>query len=531
MTPQLAFLLSQCVNCLQSNNDHSAELFLKQAIKLAPNNPDVLRFFGIIEAKKQNFDIALSYFQKALKEAPKNVFVNSNIGNVLFELERYEEALIAYDKAISLDAEYAEAYNNKGNALQKLERYEEALSAYHQAISIIPDYAEAYCNKGIALHGLNSYQEALMAYDKTISINPNYAEAYSSKSKALQAIGRYGDALDAIKMATHIRPDYRSAHLDTAFLYFKQFDFVAGWDEYEWRWLAKKANYPNHISSKPIWDGKKTSERILILPEQGVGDKILFSSVFEGLKDFSPKVMVSTDARLLAIYRRSFPSLEFVDEKITALEGEHDLHLPVGSLFKYFRTDVESFGRSKFPYLQDDQDLTASLRVTLSQQMNEDRRINCGIAWRSANKEIGVHKTITISKLAPILALEKFKFVNLQYGDVSADFKALEEGVSQKIHRIPGVDLFDDLDGVLSLIQACDLILTCSNSVAHMAGALNKKTILMLPFDAGKFWYWHAVGGQSLCYPSIKLFSQSRQGSWDEVIEQVKAYMETLSFE
>jgi tetratricopeptide (TPR) repeat protein len=597
MTPQLAFLLNQCVICLQSNNDHSAELFLKQAIKLAPRNPDVLRFFGIIEANRQNFDSALAYFQKAHKEAPNNVFVNSNLGNVFLELKRYEEALLAYEKAISLDPNYAEAYSNKGNALQglmrndeaiavydkaisidphyalaycnkgnvlqALGRFEEAISAYEQAISINPNYsqayankgstfcklknfdaaliafdhaisidsqyAEAYGNKGVALYGLHRFEEALNAYDAALVINPQYAEVFGNKSRALRDAKRFEDALIPLQMAIQIDPNDADFHLDAAILHLKLLQFSSGWEEYEWRWKSANTSSPKFITSKPAWDGKKTDKKLLIWPEQGVGDKILFSSMLEEVSLLATKAIVLIDSRLLPIYRRSFPTIEFIDEKTLIPENEFDVQIPMGSLMKLLRPTLESFQKTRFPYLIGDHDRELSLIKALG--CYASTKAVCGISWKSANKKLVDIKSIPILQLSPILNLEKFDFISLQYGDVVKDLRNLEENGAQKIHQIPDIDLHDDLDGTISLIKACDLIVTCSNSVAHMAGALNKKTILILPFEQGKFWYWHEVDGHSLCYPSIKVFSQSQQGRWDDVIERVRAYMENLSFE
>lgn len=560
MTPQLAFLLNQCVISLQANNDHSAELFLKQAIKLAPKNPDVLRFFGIIEAKREKFDSALEYFQKALKEAPKNVFVNSNIGNVLLELKRYDDALKAYDKAISLDPNYAEAYSNKANVLQALERYDEALFAYDKAIAIDPNYAqaysnkgntlqelkryedaiicfdraltlnpdyfEAYCNKGVALYELLRYTDALIAYDKALSIDPNYAQAHYNKGVTLQALKLYKEALDSHLRAIDINAEYADAHLALGILHLRMNDFASGWEEHEWRWNASNSNSAQFLTSKPLWDGQKTEKRILVWPEQGVGDKILYSSMFEEVSQLSPKVIVLTDGRLISIYKRSFPDLEFVDEKKAISENDYDLQVPMGGLMKLLRPSVQSFKAVNFPYLIDDQQKTESLKRSL-EPLRTGQGI-CGISWRSSNKKVGDHKSIPLHKLSPLLNLEKFEFINLQYDDITQDLKDLEGRLVKKIHQIPDVDLRDDLDGVLSIIQACDFIITCSNSVAHMAGALNKKTILILPYEAGKFWYWHEDDGVSLCYPSVRVFSQSKQGSWDEVISQVAAYIDRV---
>ena len=563
MSPELALLLSQSVNCLQSNDDRAAEIYLTKAIALDPNNPDALRFLGIIEAKRDCYEKALHFFQRALDRAPNNAVLYDNKGSALQGLKRYEEALVAYDKAISIAPNYAEAYSNKGNALQGLKRYEEALVAYDKAISIAPNYAEANSNKGNALLSLKLYKEALVAYEKAISIyqkdakaygnkgaalyglkryeealiacneaillNPDYVEAYRNKAKTLEALGLFEEAFRVLEAALKIQPNYEDAHFDMSFLYLKKLAFQAGWEKYEWRWLVANSNSPKLNSSKPVWDGKRTELRILVWAEQGIGDKVLYSSMFEELGHLVSKVIISTDKRLIPIYKRSFPAFEFVDSSTHISEERYDVQVPIGSLTKFMRLNTADFKKPSFPYLIDSQDRTIALR----DQVNSIRsgKATCGISWRSINQDIGDHKSIPISKIAPILEMEQFEFINLQYGDISGDLESLKSGGDKKIHQIPNINLHDDIDSCFSLIQACDVIVTSSNSVAHMAGALNKKTILILPKELGRLWYWHEIDGHSLCYPSIKIFSQTQDGSWDEVIFQVKSYMETLSFE
>ena len=51
MNPQLAILLSKLLDLLRESNLDVAETLLKQALSIEPNNPDTLRFLGIIHAQ------------------------------------------------------------------------------------------------------------------------------------------------------------------------------------------------------------------------------------------------------------------------------------------------------------------------------------------------------------------------------------------------------------------------------------------------------------------------------------------------
>jgi len=211
MNPQIAFLLNKSLESLRNSNLASAELYLKQAIRLQPNNPHALRLLGVISAQQQHYPEALNYLNASLKFLPKNPLTLSNLGNIFLELKEYNKALDAYDKSIKIDPTYAEAWSNKGNVLSELERYDEAITQYDKALILRPDYAEAWSNKGNVLSELERYDEAITQYDKALILRPDYAEAWANKGKAFTKLKRYEEALSAHEKAVALKPDYAEA--------------------------------------------------------------------------------------------------------------------------------------------------------------------------------------------------------------------------------------------------------------------------------------------------------------------------------
>ena len=245
MNPQLAFLLSKSLDCLRVSNLDAAEPLLLQALSIESNNPDVLRFLGIIYAQRKDYTQALKYLEAAIKINPRNGIAYSNLGNVLFELGQFEMALNAYYNAIQLAPTYAEAWSNKGNALYELQRYKEALEHHDRAIALNPSYAEAWSNKGLVLIHLKDFKnaivhhdkaislrplsakawinkgisyseleqhhDALSLYDQAIAINPNIAEAWTNKGNAVFALGHQQESIDFHQKAIHLKPDYAQA--------------------------------------------------------------------------------------------------------------------------------------------------------------------------------------------------------------------------------------------------------------------------------------------------------------------------------
>ena len=207
MNPQIGFLLNKSLESLRNSNFESAELYLKQALRLQSNNPHVLRMLGVISAQRRQYADALKYLNGSLKALPKNPLTLSNLGNVYLELKEYANAVDAYERSLKIDPRYEEAWSNKANVFYQLKRFDEALAHYDKALSLKPDYAEAWSNKGWALNELEFFDEALAHYDKALSLKPDYAEAWSNKGYTLKRLKRFDDAVIHFEKALTIKPD------------------------------------------------------------------------------------------------------------------------------------------------------------------------------------------------------------------------------------------------------------------------------------------------------------------------------------
>ena len=153
----------------------------------------------------------------------------------------------------------------------------------------------------------------------------------------------------------------------------------------------------------------------------------------------------------------------------------------------------------------------------------------CGISWISNTDEIGSNKSITLDTLKPILELENVEFVDLQYTETLTERENFYNKNYIKIKKLENIDNFNDLNGLISLIDVCDFVITISNTNAHIAGSLGKRTFLLLPRGKGRLWYWISNKGRSVWYPNIDIIEQEQVGDWQPVItklqKKVKEYL------
>jgi ADP-heptose:LPS heptosyltransferase len=113
---------------------------------------------------------------------------------------------------------------------------------------------------------------------------------------------------------------------------------------------------------------------------------------------------------------------------------------------------------------------------------------------------------LALKDLVKSLQAPGVRFVNLQYGDVSAEIEALERDEGIQVLQCPGLDTTDDLDGLAALIEACDEVVSIGNATAHLAGALGKNTTVLLP--KAPSWRWLARDERSLWYKSAIIFNR-----------------------
>lgn len=134
---------------------------------------------------------------------------------------------------------------------------------------------------------------------------------------------------------------------------------------------------------------------------------------------------------------------------------------------------------------------------------------------------MGLDKSFALDDLLPVLNLD-FSFIDLQYGDTLDERTNLKNVHGIRLSKIDDIDNFKDINGLSSLINACDIVITSSNVTAHIAGALNKKTYLIVPYSKGRCWYWHDGLKKSLWYPSIQVFTQTETGDWSVPINEIR---------
>lgn len=444
-------------------------------------------------------------------------------GLTLHRLGRFEQALRAQDDVLKNSPENADAHSHRGSALLRLGHLPQALSAYAQAIQWAPHSTVAHYNYGNALRKLGRYPEALQSLEYALTLDPGNSDAHTSIGLVLSETAQPDKAIAQFDQALSVNPEAIDALYNKALTLLSTGQFADGWPAYEsrlqWEAVAPTGlayTLPRHA---PDWQGEPLSKPLLVVPEQGLGDQIFYAGMLHDLQESAPGSTVCLDPRLIQLFERSFNDLHFVtpDQLQNPVPGEFGAQCYLASLGQFFRRDATSFARIRSPYLIADAEATLCLR----QRLSPGKSLICGLSWVSKNTEFGRDKSLNLNVLQPVLGLPGIDFIDLQYGDTQTERRALHAQSGITLKKYEDIDNFFDIDQLAALICACDVIVTVSNSTAHLAAALGKPVLVMLPQSPGLFWYWHRDRADSPWYPSVQLFRQTPDRQWGPVIEAV----------
>jgi len=149
-----------------SLGDHEgAEVSLKKALELSPNDPQTEALLGWSQMLQEKYDDALMSFQKVLMRQPANALARINVGYICLKKRIFGEAIEHLSKAIRLDNDrkavlYAHFY--LGLVYLEREMYEDAMNFFRKTLALGPNLIEAYYELGRA-HWFNGDREQALA--------------------------------------------------------------------------------------------------------------------------------------------------------------------------------------------------------------------------------------------------------------------------------------------------------------------------------------------------------------------------------
>lgn len=290
------------------------------------------------------------------------------------------------------------------------------------------------------------------------------AATWGERAKALARAGLFLEAEAELRAALKEHPTHAVLGYALAILLLARGAYDEGWKLYENR-LAMPGGPPLPRFSFPRWDGQAIRS-LLVLPEQGFGDQIMFARFVREVST-SISVTLVTPPATARLFEGLGANVVIADGPLQV--SRHDAWCHIGSLPRL----VPTFPTA--PYL------TAA---------GTPRGI--GLMLRGSGR-------FSSRDLPPRSANEL-------------------QSLGRSLH--PDDTRARDFQDTANIIANLDLVISIDTSVAHLSASLGKPTWLLLRHEPD--WRWGRCGDQSVWYPSMRLFRQIKPGDWNDVIYRVK---------
>jgi predicted TPR repeat methyltransferase len=197
----------RAINLHRKGDLPAAGALYERVLQAAPEYPDALHFYGLLQYHQDRPAEAEKYLRRAIALAPGYADPYNNLGNILKELGRPAEAEVFYRKHLELRPGSADAYNNLGISLKDQGRHDEAVLAYRKALARAPQSANVHHNLANALKKLGQFDAALAEYRRAIALDLRHIEAHVNLGRMLYLAGRRTEAADVYRHWLDVVPN------------------------------------------------------------------------------------------------------------------------------------------------------------------------------------------------------------------------------------------------------------------------------------------------------------------------------------
>jgi tetratricopeptide (TPR) repeat protein len=441
----------------------------------------------------------------AASELAEKLFEKALLAITAKELSKASSILV---EAIKLKPDFAEAWVIRGNVRMAQDESFDAILHYDRALDINDKLWDCWNNRGIALSNLAMWHMAEQSFRSSLEIMPA-PEPHMNMANMFCQMMRLEDAEREYRACLTYDNGDLTAHLNLGITLLGQEKWKEGWAHYE----ARHANTPYQMKQRrvlPNWTGEDLhGKRIVLYPEQGLGDEILFMRFASLLKaKGASRVYLEAMSPLLRLAN----TLDHIDSVYMKGNGPYDVaDFSCAIMDIPMRLGLEPWSIPRpVKYLSVPHEVE---RPVLP------KGLNVGLCWLSGHRPLqpearatAANKSLQLKWLYDLKSIPGVTFYSLQ-----------KEHDDDRLMREMGiVDLMgsmSDLADTAGLIDELDLVISVDTAVAHLAAALGKPTWNLVRFSG--YWPWMRAEDVTCWYPTMAIYRQPQMFNWEPPIKRV----------
>jgi tetratricopeptide (TPR) repeat protein len=397
-------------------------------------------------------------------------------------------------------------------------------------------------NLGASLRRLNKHEEGLAVLEGCLDRYPDYEPALVNLGSMFVNEGDPDKGIPplerAVKLGTEKGKLERGALWNLGLLYLEAGKFAEGFDIYRKGLGAERmtrsygyTDVPEPEVLGPEHDG--TGKTLIVYGEQGIGDELMAGTIIEDARKEFGEVIFECHPRLVELHQRAHPGLRLFPTRKDDYIGwpiengiRADYKCPILDLAARYRRNAESFESA-----WNERGATYSADTVESSDYREQLeaiaqgRPIVGLATHGGVIQTArQYRTMRVNDIENLFANTDCLFVGLDYDDMTGFTLHVHEKFGEHRYRwFPAIVQHFDYQHTAAIVEACDMVVTVCQSVAHLSAGMGKSTRVLTPKRCA--WRYAPVGDPDtwFFYPGsqIKLYRQDDPNSWDGPIARV----------
>ena len=503
---------------------NEAESLYNQLLADNPEDAVLLSAAGLFYVEQKDYDKAAGLLKKActVNETTGTV---SALGFAQYEQKHYAEAVRTFERALQL-GENVDIYNKLILSLFEIKDYKKAIELTEKMKELYPDNpktianlvksytqqgkmleAEKICIEYLRKHPaepslwyhLGLLKELIYSDDMRAIECYKVAEEQGNPSAdyniavAYQKLGEYKKAEEYYKKFLQKFPNDNTGNISLGMCYLAQKRFDEGYSLIS----ARAGGVAGEYTKNPWKPGTALEKELVIIADQGFGDRIQFVRYLPFLREHNVKVAVNDS--LKSLFETNYPDVGFIDyEEI----NPYTQALRITDLAYALNMDF-----SHIPFAEGYLDIKSA-------DIKSDKK-KIGLCWEagSSGRRSMINRTIHIKSFEPLFDLQNVQFYSFQVND---SFDGNEKYSDKMLNLSCN---FKDFSDTASALKSMDAVVTVDTCIVHLAGALGIKTYLLLPYSSD--WRWFDDEKTTPWYKSVEIFKQKNPISWENEINDI----------
>ncbi len=404
-------------------------------------------------------------------------------------------------------------WSNLGVLHRVAGRHKMAQRVQERAFALAPDDIGVRNNMANILSDLGQYDRSIQLRRDILKEQPDNAQHKAMIGRSLRGKGAYAEAIAYLKSVIPDHPEDAELQIQLAFAQLGSGDYANALQNYKARWRAGELQ-PRNLPF-PEWQGEALDGKtIVVLPEQGFGDAVLFARFLTVLNGRGATVQLVTKRPLM----RLFDGLAGVDQLIPELTRDTNADYWVNMM------DLAAI------YFEDEAKIPAPTQLSVPDAATQraqamtaklQDRFKVGVVWTGSLTYKGnAFRSFSHTDFLPLTEVEGAQLFSLYKGPALEAYYA--DGSDGLIVDVGSSE--QDFADCAAMMQAMDLVITSDTATAHVAGSLGVPVWTVLHWDA--FWVWRHQGETTDWYPGMRLFRQRTPLVWGDVMAEVKTALE-----